>query len=84
MGCPACNDFTYEYLGGQTATGLDRYSQEGMPRMVVHNTHLYCEIVKDINKLTHKHTNTNTCKSLTFQSFRSVSKIAKIKFQSLM
>ena len=55
IGCPACNDFTYEYLGGQTATGLDRYSQEGMPRMVVHNTHLYCEIVKDINKLSHNH-----------------------------
>ena len=55
MGCPACNDFTYEYLGGQTDAGLDRYSQEGMPRMVVHNTHLYCEIVKDINKLTNNH-----------------------------
>jgi hypothetical protein len=53
--CPACKDFTYEYLGGQTAGGLDRYSQEGMPRMVVHNTHLYCEIVKDINKLTNNH-----------------------------
>jgi len=53
--CPACRDFTYEYLGGETATGLDRYSQEGMPRMVVHNTHLYCEIVKDINKLSHNH-----------------------------
>jgi queuine/archaeosine tRNA-ribosyltransferase len=55
INCPACQDFTYEYLGGQTATGLDRYSQEGMPRMVVHNTHLYCEIVKDINKLTDSH-----------------------------
>ena len=55
LDCPACKDFTYEYLGGQTATGLDRYSQEGMPRMVVHNTHLYCEIVKDINKLTRSH-----------------------------
>jgi queuine/archaeosine tRNA-ribosyltransferase len=55
LGCPACADFTYEYLGGQTTTGLDRYSQEGMPRMVVHNTHLYCEIVKDINKLTDSH-----------------------------
>ena len=53
--CPACKDFTYEYLGGQTTSGLDRYSQEGMPRMVVHNTHLYCEIVKDINKLTNNH-----------------------------
>ena len=55
LGCPACNDFTYEYLGGKTTTGLDRYSQEGMPRMVVHNTHLYCDIVKDINKLTNNH-----------------------------
>lgn len=53
--CPACKDFTYEYLGGQTAGGLDRYSQEGMPRMVVHNTHLYCEAVKDINKLVNNH-----------------------------
>ena len=53
--CPACKDFTYEYLGGQTASGLDRYSQEGMPRMVVHNTHLYCEVVKDINHLTEHH-----------------------------
>jgi hypothetical protein len=55
INCPACADFTYEYLGGQTTSGLDRYSQEGMPRMVVHNTHLYCEIVKDINKLTDNH-----------------------------
>lgn len=55
LGCPACSDFTYEYLGGETATGLDRYSQEGMPRMVVHNTHVYCEIVKDINRLTDSH-----------------------------
>jgi len=53
--CPACRDFTYEYLGGQTESGLDRYSQEGMPRMVVHNTHLYCEVVKDINHLTEHH-----------------------------
>jgi hypothetical protein len=53
--CPACKDFTYEYLGGQTSTGLDRYSQEGMPRMVVHNVHVYCEMVKDINKLTEHH-----------------------------
>jgi queuine/archaeosine tRNA-ribosyltransferase len=55
LGCPACSDFTYEYLGGETAEGLDRYSQEGMPRMVIHNTHLYCEIVKDINQLTDSH-----------------------------
>ena len=55
INCPACKDFTYEYLGGQTAGGLDRYSQEGMPRMVVHNTHLYCETVKDINKLVNNH-----------------------------
>jgi BioD-like phosphotransacetylase family protein len=26
-----------------------------MPRMVVHNTHLYCEAVKDINKLVNNH-----------------------------
>jgi hypothetical protein len=55
LGCPACNDFTYEYLGGETTSGLDRYSQEGMPRMVVHNTHVYCEMVKDINRLTDSH-----------------------------
>jgi hypothetical protein len=55
MDCPACKDFTYEYLGGETSTGLDRYSQEGMPRMVVHNTHLYCEMAKDIDKMVDSH-----------------------------
>ena len=55
INCPACKDFTYEYLGGQTAAGLDRYSQEGMPRMVVHNTHLYCEMAKDVDKMVDSH-----------------------------
>jgi hypothetical protein len=55
MDCPACRDFTYEYLGGQTADGLDRYSQEGMPRMVVHNTHLYVNMGKDIDKIVDSH-----------------------------
>jgi hypothetical protein len=55
LGCPACKDFTYEYLGGQTAGGLDRYSQEGMPRMVVHNTHLYVDIANDIDKMVDSH-----------------------------
>jgi hypothetical protein len=55
MDCPACKDFTYEYLGGQTVDGLDRYSQEGMPRMVVHNTHLYVNIAKDIDKIVDSH-----------------------------
>jgi len=55
LDCPACRDFTYEYLGGETADGLDRYSQEGMPRMVVHNTHLYVTMAKDIDKLVDNH-----------------------------
>ena len=55
LGCPACADFTYELLGGQTATGLDRYSQEAMPRMVVHNTHLYVHAAKEINRLVDSH-----------------------------
>jgi hypothetical protein len=55
MDCPACRDFTYEYLGGETAGGLDRYSQEGMPRMVVHNTHLYVNMGKDIDKIVDSH-----------------------------
>ena len=55
LGCPACKDFTYDYLGGQTATGLDRYSQEGMPRMVIHNTHLYVDIAKDVSQLVNNH-----------------------------
>jgi len=55
MDCPACRDFTYEYLGGQTTDGLDRYSQEGMPRMVVHNTHLYVNMAKDIDKIVDSH-----------------------------
>jgi hypothetical protein len=53
--CPACKDFTYEYLGGQTASGLCRNSQEGMPRMVVHNTHLYVNMGKDIDKIVDSH-----------------------------
>ena len=55
INCPACKDFTYEYLGGQTASGLDRFSQEGMPRMVVHNTHLYVAVANDIDKLVNNH-----------------------------
>ena len=55
LDCPACKDFTYEYLGGQTADGLDRFSQEGMPRMVVHNTHLYVDVAKDIDKMVDSH-----------------------------
>ena len=55
LGCPACEDFTYELLGGQTATGLDRYSQEAMPRMVVHNTHLYVRAAEDINQMVDSH-----------------------------
>lgn len=55
MDCPACRDFTYEYLGGETVDGLDRYSQEGMPRMVVHNTHLYVNMGKDIDKIVDSH-----------------------------
>jgi len=55
LGCPACEDFTYELLGGQTATGLDRYSQEAMPRMVVHNTHLYVHAANEINHLVDSH-----------------------------
>ena len=55
LDCPACKDFTYDYLGGQTAKGLDRYSQEGMPRMVIHNTHLYVSIAKDVSKLVNNH-----------------------------
>ena len=53
--CPACRDFTYEYLGGQTPEGLCRNSQEGMPRMVVHNTHLYVNMAKDVDKLVDSH-----------------------------
>jgi len=55
LDCPACSDFTYEYLGGQTTSGLDRYTQEGMPRMVIHNTHLYVDMAKDIDKLVSSH-----------------------------
>ncbi len=40
----------YELLGGKTDSGLDRYSQEAMPRMVVHNTHL----LKDVHDLPSK------------------------------
>jgi hypothetical protein len=55
LGCPACSDFTYELLGGQTPTGLDRYSQEAMPRMVVHNTHLYVDAANEINQMVDSH-----------------------------
>ena len=55
LDCPACKDFTYELLGGQTPAGLDRYSQEAMPRMVVHNTHLYVQCAEEINQLVDSH-----------------------------
>ncbi len=55
LGCPACEDFTYDLLGGKTDAGLDRYSQEAMPRMVVHNTHLYVQAANEINQLVDSH-----------------------------
>jgi hypothetical protein len=55
LGCPACEDFTYEYLGGQTAGGLDRYTQEAMPRMVIHNTHLYVKMADEIADMVDSH-----------------------------
>jgi hypothetical protein len=55
LGCPACADFTYEFLGGKTDAGLDRYSQEAMPRMVVHNTHLYVRAAEEINQMVDSH-----------------------------
>lgn len=55
LGCPACQDFTYEYLGGQTAGGLDRYTQEAMPRMVIHNTHLYVNMADEIANMVDSH-----------------------------
>ena len=55
LGCPACKDFTYEYLGGKTDAGLDRYTQEAMPRMVLHNTHLYVKIAHEIADMTDSH-----------------------------
>lgn len=55
LGCPACKDFTYEYLGGQTPDGLDKYSQEAMPRMVIHNTHLYVKMAEEIADMTESH-----------------------------
>jgi len=53
--CPACADFTYDFLGGKTPAGLDRYSQEAMPRMVVHNVHLYVQCAEEINQLVDSH-----------------------------
>ena len=53
--CPACADFTYELLGGKTPAGLDKYSQEAMPRMVVHNVHLYVQCAEEINDLVDSH-----------------------------
>ena len=53
--CPACADFTYDLLGGKTPAGLDRYSQEAMPRMVVHNVHLYVQCAEEINQLVDSH-----------------------------
>jgi len=42
-------------LGGKTDSGLDRYSQEAMPRMVVHNVHLYVQCAEEINQLVDSH-----------------------------
>lgn len=55
LDCPACRDFTYEYLGGKTEANLDRYTQEGMPRMVIHNTHLYVKVARDIDDIIDSH-----------------------------
>ena len=55
MNCPACTDFTYDLLGGKTPAGLDRYSQEAMPRMVVHNVHLYVQAANEINQMVDSH-----------------------------
>lgn len=55
MNCPGCADFTYDLLGGKTDAGLDRYSQEAMPRMVVHNVHLYVQAANEINQMVDSH-----------------------------
>jgi hypothetical protein len=53
--CPGCEDFTYEFTTGKTPEGLDRYSQEAIPRMVVHNVHLYVQCADEINQLVDSH-----------------------------
>ena len=55
LGCPACKDFTYDLLSGLNDEGLDRYTQEAMTRMVVHNTHLYVDLQHKVNDLVDSH-----------------------------
>lgn len=47
MGCPACDDFTWGML--------DRYNEDAIPRMTLHNVHMYNHTITETNKIVAAH-----------------------------
>jgi hypothetical protein len=47
LDCPACKDFTWDML--------NRYNSEAVPRMVLHNVHVFDHTIKEVNKIVAAH-----------------------------
>ena len=47
LGDPACQDFTWGML--------DEYNKEAVPRMVLHNVHVFQNTIKEVNKIVAAH-----------------------------
>ena len=47
LDCPACKDFTWSML--------DEYNKEAVPRMVLHNVHVFDHTIAEVNKIVAAH-----------------------------
>lgn len=47
INCPACKDFTWSML--------DQYNKDAVPRMVLHNVHIFQHTIKEVNKIVSAH-----------------------------
>jgi len=47
LDCPACKDFTWDML--------NNYNSDAVPRMVLHNVHVFDHTIKEVNKLVAAH-----------------------------
>ena len=47
LDCPACKDFTWSML--------DNYNTDAVPRMVLHNVHVFDHTIKEVNKIVAAH-----------------------------
>ena len=47
LDCPACKDFKWDML--------NQYNKEAVPRMVLHNVHVFDHTIKEVNKIVAAH-----------------------------